>query len=149
RPRPRYYGERAPSRHNPIEPMSAFLLPLAALCVPLAIAAVRRPLSSIVALYAATLPVASVVKLSVPLPSPFDTLSSVLGAAAIVAGATHLIVYRRIRLPSLPMAGWMLLLGWALFSALWSIDRASTRSLILVAGPLILLLLVVACIRPK
>ena len=56
--------------------MTPFLLPLAALCVPLAVIAVRRPIPSVVALYAATLPVASVVKLSVPLPSPFDTLSS-------------------------------------------------------------------------
>lgn len=129
--------------------MNVLLLPLAALVIPLAVVSVRRPVASIVALYAATLPVASVVKLSVPLPSPFDTLSSVLGAAAILAGVAHLLLYRKVQLPSLPVAGWLLLLGWALLTALWSIDRGSTRSLLLVAGPLILLMAVVACIRPR
>src|SRR5919198_5514473 len=84
--------------------------------VALALPTLRRPGRTIFPLFAATLPIASVVSLPIPLPTPFNTLSSLLGGLAIVAGVLNAVAMRRVRLPSWPTALWLLFFGWICFS---------------------------------
>jgi O-antigen ligase len=120
--------------------MTIPLLALATVVLGVAAAGfVIRPGATILPIYAATLPIASVVKLSVPLPSPFNTLSSMLGGAAIVACVAHLLLYRRGRPPTLAMTGWFALLAWSTVTLFWAIDPAVARSTLLVAASLVLL----------
>jgi O-antigen ligase len=116
------------------------------LAVAAAALSVRRPLRTVLAVYAATLPIASVVKLDVPLPSPFNTLSSLIGGAAIAACLAHLALYQRGRVPSIAVGAWLLFLGWASATALWSIAPSTSLSTVLVAIPLVLLMAVVAMV---
>ncbi|HYN37591.1 MAG TPA: O-antigen ligase family protein [Actinomycetota bacterium] len=108
---------------------------------------VAHPSRTLLPLYAGTLPIASVISLSLPLPPPFNTLSSLLGALMIVAGLTHVIIYRRGRIPSVPVAIWLLFLGWATLTSFWAIKVADATSTILVAVPLLLLMVVVALLE--
>src|SRR5436309_995567 len=102
----------------------------------------RRPGRTVFPLYAGTLPIASVIQLPVPLPSPFNTLSSLLGAVALGLGAVHVVFRRQLRVPSLPTAVWLLFLGWISLTAFWSIDPETSLSTLTVAVPLMALLFV-------
>src|SRR5262249_52390719 len=88
----------------------------------------------------ATLPIASVIKLSVPLPSPFDTLSSLLGAVVVLSFLAHLAIYQRGRAPSLAVGAWTLLLAWSTLTILWALDPATAVNTATVAVSLVLLL---------
>jgi O-antigen ligase len=108
------------------------------------IVCVARPTRTILPLYAGMVPVGSVVTLPLPLPAPFNTLSSVLGAIVIVAGATHVIFYRRGRVPTLPVGVWIALLAWATLTTFWAIEWRTAFNLSLIATSLILLMVIVA-----
>jgi O-antigen ligase len=105
---------------------------------------VARPLRTVLPLYAATLPIASVVRLSVPIPAPFNTLSSLLGGLTIVAGVCHIILYRRGRAPTLPVGMWMLFLAWAAVSSFWALSLGSALDEVVLAVALLSLLVVVS-----
>lgn len=107
---------------------------------------VARPARTILPLYAGSLPVASAVKLNVPLPSPFNTLSSLLGGAVIVASLAHLLIYRGGRVPTLPVALWLGFLAWASLTALWALNGPDAFRAVLVAAPLVLLVVVVSAL---
>ena len=79
------------------------LLPATMLGLLVLIACVRRPVATIVPVYAALVPVGDVFSLRVPLPQPFNSLSSVVGALTIVALVLHLVLERRGRVPTLPV----------------------------------------------
>ena len=105
---------------------------------------VAKPTRTILPLYAGTLPMASVVELSIPLPAPFNTLSSMLGALVIATGLAHVILYRRGRIPSVPVAVWLLFLAWAVATTFWAIEVDDAVATTMVAVPLLLLMVVVA-----
>ena len=126
--------------------MSALIVLAAVFLLVGGIVSVARPGLTILPLYAATLPVASVIRLSVPLPKPFNTLSSLLGAAAILACLAHMALYRRGRIPSLPAALWLAFLAWCLITTFWAISTSSAVNAIQVASPLILLMFVVGAL---
>lgn len=117
---------------------------LALLSLPLLGYFVAKPTRTVLPLYAGSLPMASVVELSIPLPAPFNTLSSLLGALLIATGLAHVILYRRGRIPSTPVALWLLFLAWATATAFWAIEVDEAVETILVAVPLLLLMVVVA-----
>jgi O-antigen ligase len=123
-------------------------LPIAALIamllLPLVAVFVARPLRTVLALYAATLPIASVVRLAVPFPAPFNTLSSLLGGLTVAAGVAHIILYRRGRVPTLPVAMWMLFLAWAGVSAFWALSIGSAVDEVVLAVSLLSLLVIVS-----
>lgn len=105
---------------------------------------VARPGRVLLPLYAGTLPLASVIEFNIPLPAPFNTLSSMLGALMIAAGLAHVILYRKGRIPSIPVAAWLLFLAWAMVTAFWAIEVDDATRTIMVAVPLLLLMVVVA-----
>jgi O-antigen ligase len=117
---------------------------IAVLLLPLVALFVARPLRTVLPLYAATLPIASVVRLGVPFPAPFNTLSSLLGGLTIAAGVGHIILYRRGRVPTLPVAMWMLFLAWAGVSAFWALSIGSAVDEVVLAVSLLSLLVVVS-----
>lgn len=106
--------------------------------------AAARPMRTIVPLYAGTLPVASVVELQLPLPDPFNTLSSALGGAAILALLSHVVLYGRGRIPSLPVAAWLAFLVWAAATTFWAVDPSAGVSTLTIAAPLVLLMVAAA-----
>lgn len=126
--------------------MSALIVLAVVVLLAAGILSVARPGLTVLPLYAATLPVASVIRLSVPLPKPFNTLSSLLGGAAIMASLGHMVLYRRGRVPSLPVALWLALLAWALVTTFWAISATSAMNAIQIATPLILLMVVVGAL---
>jgi O-antigen ligase len=117
---------------------------IAVLLLPLLALFVARPLRTVLPLYAATLPIASVVRLSVPFPAPFNTLSSLLGGLTIAAGVCHIILYRRGRVPTLPVALWMMFLAWAAVSSFWALSLGSALDEVVLAVSLLALLVVVS-----
>jgi O-antigen ligase len=110
---------------------------------------VAHPGRTIIPLYAGSVPMASVVELSVPLPAPFNTLSSLLGAAALVTGTAHVIFYRRARTPTVPVAFWLLFLAWTMLSTIWAIETGSAISAVALATPLLLLVFLVSVLQLK
>ncbi|MGZ4131447.1 MAG: hypothetical protein ACXVWF_00235, partial [Actinomycetota bacterium] len=66
------------------------LVPAAMLGLLVLVLCVRRPLATIVPVYAALVPFGDVFSLRVPLPKPFNSLSSVVGALTIVTLVIHL-----------------------------------------------------------
>jgi O-antigen ligase len=130
--------------------MTAQVLLLAAALVVLAAATpvlVGRPARTILPLYAGTLPVASVIEVSVPLPSPFDTLSSVLGGVAILACVAHLVLHRGGRVPPVPVALWAAFMAWIILTSFWAVDGQRAIDVLLVAVPLIVLMALVSMLR--
>jgi O-antigen ligase len=105
---------------------------------------IARPTKSIIPLYALSLPVGNAVELRVELPSPFDTLSSLLGGLVLACCLAHLALYRDGRIPSLAVAAWLAFLGWALATTLWALEPSGSFKTLSVALPLVLLLLVVS-----
>jgi len=108
---------------------------------------VKSPARTIVPLYAALLPIAGAVDVSVPLPDPFNSLSSVLGALAIAAGLLHATVYRRARVPSVAIGCWLLFLTWICVTAFWALDKGAALRTIAIALPLVLLMAVIGMLR--
>lgn len=107
---------------------------------------VRRPLRTILPVYAATLPVGSVISLSLPLPPPFNTVSSMLGGLTMAACILHVAVHRRGRAPTIPVAMWLFFLAWAALSTFWAVDPGAAYEKLLVATPLVVLLLMIALV---
>src|SRR5919201_2504156 len=110
-------------------------------------AMVRRPGRTILPLYAGLVPVGSVFSLPIPLPPPFNSLSSLLGALAIVAVLLHLAIFRRPRVPELPVGLWLLFLAWICTTISWTIDPSSSKQALMLALPLLLLVFVCAVLR--
>jgi O-antigen ligase len=106
---------------------------------------VARPARTILPLYAGSLPFASV--LPVPLPSPFDTLSTAVGGVAIGSMAAHLLLYRRARIPSWPVGLWSIFLGWTIVTAFWALDFSAAFNTTAPAISLVLLLTLSAFLR--
>lgn len=86
----------------------------------------ERPVRSLVALYAAVVPLGAL-SLPIGLGAPFDSLSSVLGGLAIVVLAAHLVLARGRAVRVVPEAPvWLLLVGVAALTATWSLDAAAS-----------------------
>jgi O-antigen ligase len=115
-----------------------------ALGLPLVALSIYRPMRTIVPLYAGLVPIASEFRLSVPLPPPFNTLSSVLGGLVVVACLGHVILYRRGRVPTPPVTFWLIFLGWATLSSLWAVDFTPAWNTLLLATPLMFLMVVIS-----
>jgi O-antigen ligase len=107
---------------------------------------VSKPGHSILPIYAATLPVASAIDLSLPLPSPFDTLSSLLGGLAIGACLCHLVLTRKGSIPTLPVALWSLLVAWTAAGVFWAEDAREAFRTVTIAVPLVLLMALVSAL---
>ncbi len=105
---------------------------------------VARPARTILPLYAATIPIGSGVKLPVPLPHPFNSFSSLLGAVAIASILAHLVLYRRGRPPTPPVAFWLAFLAWVTVTIFWAADPEAAVSTLLVAVPLVFLMVLAA-----
>ncbi len=107
---------------------------------------VTRPSQTIVPLYAASLPIASAIDVPIPLPAPFNTLSSLLGAITILTCVAHLLIHRRARIPSATAGIWALFLGWVCLTGFWALNPASAFNTVLIASSLIMLMLIVAAL---
>jgi O-antigen ligase len=107
---------------------------------------VRYPLRTILPVYAATVPISNIVTLDIPLPPPFNTLSSLLGALAIIACFSHLMLYREGRVPNVSVGLWLLFLGWISLTSFWALDSAQALDRLLIATPLIVLLMAVSTV---
>jgi len=92
-------------------------------------AGLRSPIGVLLAAYAAILPLGSSVTLSVGLPAPFNSLTSLVGIAVVLAMIVHLSLARvsaRTIVSAVP--------AWTTFTALcgmsiaWSVDPAQTAS---------------------
>jgi hypothetical protein len=128
--------------------MNLYVVALVALAsVPILAAFVKRPGRTIVPLYAGLVPAGSALPLSVPLPPPFDTASSLLGAVAMASLAAHVLVTRRARVPGLPVACWLLFLGWCTASIFWTGEPVVALHELQIAFPLVVLFVLVALTR--
>jgi O-antigen ligase len=107
------------------------------------IIAVRQPTRSIIPLYAALVPIGGVFRLPVPLPSPFNTLSSLVGGVAILATMMHIVLRGRARIPSLAVAAWLIFFTWTIVTAYWAQVPTATFAELQIALPLVLLMVVV------
>jgi O-antigen ligase len=107
---------------------------------------VTKPSRTIVPLYAASLPIASAIDLPIPLPAPLNTLSSLLGAIAILTCAAHLLIQRRARIPSATAGIWALFLGWVCLTGFWAMDPTASFNTVLIASSLIALMLIIAAL---
>ena len=114
---------------------------IGALLAPLAVA---RPARVVLPLYVALVPIGSIFELSLPIPEPFNTASSLLGLVATAAIAGHVALYRRGRAPSTPVAMWALLIGWLTLTVFWAIDHETAFRMATVAWPLVALMVLVA-----
>jgi O-antigen ligase len=104
---------------------------------------VRQPTRSIIPLYAALIPIGGVFRLPVPLPSPFNTLSSLIGGIAILATMVHIVFRGRARIPSLAVAAWLMFFSWTIMTAFWAQRPTATFAELQIALPLVLLMVVV------
>jgi O-antigen ligase len=107
------------------------------------IMAVRQPLRSIIPLYAALVPIGGVFRLPVPLPVPFNTLSSLVGGVAILATMVHIVLRGRARIPSVAVAVWLIFFAWIIMTAFWARLPTATFAELQIALPLVLLMVVV------
>jgi O-antigen ligase len=113
--------------------MSVLLLlaafPLVAIVI---VSGFRSPLGVLVLAYAAIVPFGSATDLPIPLPPPFNTLSSLAGLVALLGMLVHLLVVRRGSAslpPAVPL--WLLFLGVAGLTFAWSVDRSATADQLL------------------
>jgi O-antigen ligase len=104
---------------------------------------IARPTRTIIPLYAALVPIGGVFRIPIPLPPPFNTLSSLIGGIAIFATMMHVVLYRRTRIPSFPVAVWLIFLSWSAVTVFWAQLPAATVQELLIALPLVLLMVVV------
>jgi O-antigen ligase len=117
---------------------------LATLCLVLWGAA--APLRTILPVYAFLVPLGGVFALRVPLPPPFNTLSSAAGALAIACLLVYLMRSGRGRVPSLPVGAWLLFVGWGAVSLLWAVEQTDVIREISLAIPLLALVLLVSMV---
>lgn len=121
------------------------LVPLGALCL----YSLPRPrIWFVLAAYALLVPFGSAINLPITLPSPFDTVSSILGVLALLATVVHLAFTRRraSRLTdSVPI--WIMFLGWVTLTYLWSVDGPRTLNEVALLVGLIGLFSLVALVR--
>ncbi len=103
----------------------------------------RRPLRTVVPAYAFLVPIGGVIPLQVPLPSPFNTLSSVAGALALGAVAMHLLREPRARVPTLPVGLWLIFTAWCALTFLWANDPSMVASELTIAIPLVMLVVLI------
>jgi O-antigen ligase len=104
---------------------------------------VSRPTQTIIPLYAALVPIGGIFGIPVPLPPPFNSLSSLVGATVILSTVLHILLSGRGRIPSLPVAVWFVFLSWSAMTAFWAqLPTAAVEELRL-ALPLVLLMAVV------
>nr|MBA2601167.1 O-antigen ligase family protein [Actinomycetota bacterium] len=109
--------------------------------VPLFKFCAERPTMTIVPIYAFSLPLASVVELNVPLPPPFNTLSSLLGAFLLAAVFVHITVFERARVPSPPVGLWCLFMAWVSLTALWAPSSGKAMQGLMIAVPLVMVMI--------
>jgi O-antigen ligase len=107
--------------------------------------ALRAPLRILLPLYGALVPFGSGITLPIPLPNPFNTLTTLVGLALVLALVLHLVVVRTSAPRILPEVG-----AWLGFAAvngmtyMWSIDRATTTELFGILVSLLALYVLVA-----
>jgi O-antigen ligase len=98
-----------------------------------AFASFRAPLSTLFPAFAFIVPVGSVVTIPLPLPSPFNSLSSLMGGLLLGALLVHLVGERAAgrtlgrRLPA-QVGLWLLFVGLSALTLLWSINPSETVS---------------------
>jgi O-Antigen ligase len=113
------------------------------LCIVAVRYSVARTVGTILSLYAASVPIGSLIAVRVPLPPPFNTLSSLLGALVIAAGLGHILLHGRGRVPTLPVGMWLLFLTWSGLTTFWALEAGVAVRALSVAVPLLVLLVVV------
>ena len=123
------------------------LLVLAAipLVVVVLVFGLRSPLGVLVAGYAFIVPFGSAIDLPIPLPPPFNTVSSLAGLAAVAGMFLHLLLVRRgpVRVPSAAPI-WLLFLCLAGLTFAWSVDGARTIDDLMVVVSLVALYVLTA-----
>ena len=124
-------------------PTAAGALLAAALLVLLPLVVLAPP-RLLLAAYAFVLPFGS--DLTFPgLPSPYDTLSTLVGLAVTLGLAVRLVAqWRSARTPHPSAAVWLVLLGWLVLTLLWSVRAPRTVSTLLVLVSLVTLYLLVS-----
>jgi O-antigen ligase len=121
------------------------VLPVVAMAV---ITGLRSPVRTLLCAYAAVVPFGSGIALPVPLPPPFNTLTSLLGLAAALAVAGNLAMGRRRGLSLAPMVPVALLyLAVCGITYAWSVNRSSTWDSYLVLISLVGLYVIVLLAR--
>jgi O-antigen ligase len=107
---------------------------------------IRRPTRTIIPLYAALVPIGGVFRIPFPLPTPFNTLSSLVGGVAILATMVHIVSRGRARIPTLAVASWLIFLSWSTVTAFWAQLPTATAAELQIALPLVLLMVVVGAL---
>jgi len=127
-------------------------LAVLAVGAPLVVAALwlgaRYPIRGALAVYAGVVPFGSGLTLPIPLPSPFDTVSTMLGVVAIAAVAVQLALrHRRAErlLPEVPV--FLVFAGVAAMTWFWSVNPSATGRNLNVLLSLVALFTVVALVR--
>jgi O-antigen ligase len=98
-----------------------------------AFASFRAPLRTLLPVFAFIVPVGSIVTVPLPLPSPFNSLSSLVGGMLLGALLVHLVGERAAgrrfgrRLPAQAVL-WLLFVGLSALTLLWSINPSETVS---------------------
>jgi O-antigen ligase len=122
---------------------------LAAAAVPLAVlvmlVGLRSPVGVLVAGYAAIVPFGSATDLPIPLPPPFNTVSSLAGLVALGGMLLHVLLVRRgsVRLsPTVPL--WLCFVGLAGLTFAWSVDAPTTADDLLLLGSVVTLYVLTA-----
>lgn len=105
----------------------------------------RWPRRAVLCAYAAAVPFGSGITVPVPLPAPFNTLTTLLGLATVAVFALGLLHPggQARRIPAAALIALLLLAAHAVTYA-WSIDRGASFDAVLVLGSLVVLFVVVA-----
>ena len=105
---------------------------------------VLAPPRALLAAYAFVLPFGSDLELPV-LPSPYNTVSTVVGLAVTLALTVRLVAdWRSARTPHPSVPVWVVLLGWLVLTVLWSVAPMRSVTTLLVLISLLALYLLVA-----
>lgn len=110
----------------------------------LAFATLRRP-TLWLGIYAAIVPISAALPFSLPLPEPFGSPSTMVGAILIVVLGVEVVAARatvRVLSPTVPV--WLLFTGWAALTVVWSVNVRATFSDLLLLVSLVTLYLLVA-----
>lgn len=119
------------------------VLALAPVAVVVGVVVVRQPLRVGLPLYAAVIPFGGALSLG---PSRYGSASSLLGLLVAVGVAGQLLAGRRAAARWPPaVTVWLLFLGLAMATSMWTVDRAETVRGLLVLGPLVVVFALVAC----
>jgi hypothetical protein len=104
------------------------------LLVPLGVRGLRDPLRILLPLYALLIPFGSGITVPVGIPSPFNTLTTLVGLAVVAGLSVHILIYRT-------AAPWRPeVIAWTLFAAvngltyLWTVDRSETAGRFVIFG---------------